>query len=116
MAKPKTKKASAKRLLPKDRVRIRLQSYDHRLIDASADKIVDVARNSKAKVVGPIPIPTRRKVFCVLRSPHVNKKSREHFEMRTHARIIDIHSPGPEFANLLSRLDLPAGVDIQVRL
>lgn len=114
--KKKTKAPSAKRPVPKNRVRIRLQSYDHRLIDTSADKIVDVAKSSKAKVVGPIPLPTRRQSFCVLRSPHVNKKSREHFEIRTHKRLIDIHSPGPEFANLLSRLDLPAGVDIQVRL
>ncbi len=113
--KPKQPTAKKERA-PKDRVRIRLQSYDHRLIDASAEKIVDVAKNSKAKVVGPIPLPTRRRVFCVLRSPHVDKKSREHFEIRTHKRLIDIHSPGPEFANLLSRLDLPAGVDIQVRL
>ncbi len=116
MTKSKTKKASAKRETPANRVRIRLQAYDHRLIDTSAEKIVEVAKNAKAKVVGPIPLPTRRQVFCVLRSPHVNKKSREHFEIRTHKRLIDIHSPGPEFANLLSRLDLPAGVDIQVRL
>ena len=116
MTKSKTKKASSKQQTPTDRVRIRLQAYDHRLIDTSTEKIVEVANNAKANVVGPIPLPTRRQVFCVLRSPHVNKKSREHFEMRTHKRLIDIHSPGPEFANLLSRLDLPAGVDIQVLL
>lgn len=98
------------------RVRIRLKSYDHRLLDASATKIVDVAQEAQGKVVGPIPLPTRRQVFCVLRSPHVNKKSREHFEMRTHKRLIDIIEPGPEFAAQLSRLDLPAGVDIEVRL
>jgi small subunit ribosomal protein S10 len=99
-----------------NRVRIKLQSYDHRLVDISAEKIVDVAKNSKAQVVGPIPLPTRRQVFCVLRSPHVNKSSREHFQFLTHKRLIDIHNPGPEFAGLLSKLDLPAGVDIQVRL
>ncbi len=105
-----------KRAPKQNRVRIRLKSYDSRLIDASAAKIVDVAKNAQGKVVGPIPLPTRRQVFCVLRSPHVNKKSREHFEIRTHKRLIDIIDPGQDFANQLSRLDLPAGVDIEVRL
>ncbi|HEY9686404.1 MAG TPA: 30S ribosomal protein S10 [Coleofasciculaceae cyanobacterium] len=107
-----TKKKSTRQ----NRVRIRLKSYDSRLIDASAMKIVDVAKNAQGKVVGPIPLPTDRQVFCVLRSPHVNKKSREHFEIRTHKRLIDIIDPGQDFANQLSRLDLPAGVDIEVRL
>lgn len=108
---------TAKKKTPKqNRVRIRLKSYDSRLIDASAQKIVDVAKNAQGKVVGPIPLPTRRQVFCVLRSPHVNKKSREHFELRTVKRLIEIHDPGPDFASQLSRLDLPAGVDIEVRL
>lgn len=105
-----------KKALKRNRVRIRLQSFDHRLIDASAEKIVDVAKNAQGKVVGPIPLPTERQVFCVLRSPHVDKKSREHFEIRTHKRLIDIIDPGQEFAAQLSRLDLPAGVDIEVRL
>lgn len=105
-----------KRAPKHNRVRIRLKSYDSRLIDASAAKIVDVAKNAQGKVVGPIPLPTRRQVFCVLRSPHVNKKSREHFEIRTHKRLIEIQDPGADFANQLSRLDLPAGVDIEVRL
>ncbi len=99
-----------------NRVRIRLKSYDSRLIDTSAQKIVDVAKNAQGKVVGPIPLPTDRQVFCVLRSPHADKKSREHFEIRTHKRLIDIIDPGQDFANQLSRLDLPAGVDIEVRL
>ncbi|MBK8190502.1 MAG: 30S ribosomal protein S10 [Vampirovibrionales bacterium] len=120
MAKPapqqQDRKAPSRRRSPKDRVRIRLQAYDHRLVDVSAEKIIDVAKNAKARVVGPIPLPTCRHIFCVQRSPHADKKSREHFELRIHVRLIDIHSPGPEFANLLSRLDLPAGVDIQVRL
>ncbi len=98
------------------RVRIKLQSYDVRLLDQSSEKIVDVARNAKARVVGPVYLPTRRRLFCVLRSPHVNKKSREHFQLLTHKRLIEVHNPGPEFAALLSKLDLPAGVDIQVRL
>ncbi len=106
-----TKKKSSK-----TRVRIRLKSYDSRLIDASAAKIVDVARNAQGEVVGPIPLPTDRKSFCVLRAPHADKKSREHFEIRIHKRLIDIKEPGQDFANQLSRLDLPAGVDIEVRL
>jgi small subunit ribosomal protein S10 len=99
-----------------NRVRIRLQSYDHRLIDASAQKIVDVAKEAHGKVVGPIPLPTHRKIFCVNRAPHVDKKSREHFGLLTHKRLIDIIDPGQDFASQLSRLDLPAGVDIAVRL
>lgn len=98
------------------RVRIKLQSYDVRLLDQSSEKIVEVARSAKAKVVGPVYLPTRRRLFCVLRSPHVNKKSREHFQLLTHKRLIEVQNPGPEFAALLSKLDLPAGVDIQVRL
>jgi small subunit ribosomal protein S10 len=107
---------SKKKKTKQNRVRIRLSSFDHRLIDASAEKIVDVAKNAQGKVVGPIPLPTDRRVFCVLRSPHVDKKSREHFEIRTHKRLIDILDPGQEFASQLSRLDLPAGVDIKVLL
>ncbi|XVJ51116.1 MAG: 30S ribosomal protein S10 [Vampirovibrio sp.] len=99
-----------------NRVRIRLQSYDHRLIDTSASKIVDVVKSSDAKLVGPIPLPTQRRIFCVLRSPHVNKDSREHFEIRIHKRLIDIMDPGPDLVSQLSKVDLPAGVDIEVRL
>jgi small subunit ribosomal protein S10 len=99
-----------------NRVRIRLKSFDHRLLDTSADKIVDVARNAQGRVAGPIPLPTERKVYCVLRSPHVDKKSREHFEIRLHKRLIEVIDPGHEFAAQLSRLDLPAGVDIEIRL
>ncbi|MDX2086011.1 MAG: 30S ribosomal protein S10 [Candidatus Melainabacteria bacterium] len=108
---------SKKQRVPKrPRIRIRLQSYDHRLIDASAAKIVDVAKNAQGKVVGPIPLPTLRRSFCVLRSPHADKKSREHFELRVHKRLIDILDPNQDFAQQLSRIDLPAGVDIEVRL
>ncbi|MEM0952439.1 MAG: 30S ribosomal protein S10 [Cyanobacteria bacterium P01_H01_bin.74] len=108
--------AKSKKKPKQNRVRIRLKSYDCRLIDLSAQKISDVAKSAMGEVVGPIPLPTRRKSFCVLRSPHVNKKSREHFEIRIHSRLIDILNPGQDFASLLSRLDLPAGVDIEVRL
>ena len=99
----------------KQRIRVCLKAYDHRLIDASAEKIIETAKRIDAKVSGPVPLPTRRRVQCVLRSPHVDKKSREHFEMRTHKRIIDIY-PTNQNSEELFRLDLPAGVDIEVKL
>jgi small subunit ribosomal protein S10 len=100
----------------RQRIRVCLKSYDHRLIDASADKIVETAKRTDAKVAGPIPLPTRRRVYCVLRSPHVDKKSREHLEMRIHKRIVDILDPTQQTTEELSRMDLPAGVDIEVKL
>jgi len=100
----------------KHRIRVCLKAFEHRLIDASAEKIVQTAKQTGAEVAGPIPLPTRRRLYCVLRSPHVNKKSREHFESRTHKRIIDIHNPTKQTTEELSRLDLPAGVDIEVKL
>ena len=100
----------------RQRIRVCLKAYDHRLIDASAEKIVETAKRTDAKVAGPIPLPTRRRVYCVLRSPHVNKKSREHFEIRVHKRIIDILDPTQQTTEELSRMDLPAGVDIEVKL
>lgn len=99
-----------------EKIRIRLKAYDHKLIDASTEKIVDTARRTGARIVGPVPLPTRKNVFCVLRSPHVDKKSREHFEIRTHKRLIDIMEPNPKTVDALMRLDLPAGVDIEVKL
>jgi small subunit ribosomal protein S10 len=99
-----------------NRVRIRLTAYDHRVLDISTEKIIEVLKNDQGKLVGPVPLPTKIRRFCVLRSPHVDKKSREHFEMRIHRRLIDIIDPGQEFAAQLSRLDLPAGVDIEVKL
>lgn len=98
------------------RIRVCLKAYDHRLIDTSAEKIVDTAKRTDARVAGPIPLPTRRRVYCVLRSPHVDKKSREHFETRIHKRVIDIIEPTPQTTEELSRMDLPAGVDIEVKL
>ncbi len=100
----------------KSRIRVCLKAYDHRLIDVSAEKIVEAAKQTGADVAGPIPLPTRRRIYCVLRSPHVDKKSREHFESRTHKRIIDILNPTRQTTEDLSRLDLPAGVDIEVKL
>lgn len=100
----------------KHRIRVCLKAFEHRLIDASAEKIVQTAKQTGAEVAGPIPLPTKRRIYCVLRSPHVDKKSREHFESRTHKRIIDIHNPTKQTTEELSRLDLPAGVDIEVKL
>ena len=99
----------------KNRIRVCLKAYDHKLIDVSAEKIVETAKRTNAKVAGPIPLPTKRRIYCVLRSPHVDKKSREHFEMRTHKRIIDIYEPTQQTMEELRRLDLPAGVDIEAR-
>ena len=99
----------------KNRIRVCLKAYDHKLIDVSAEKIVETAKRTEAKVAGPIPLPTKRRMYCVLRSPHVDKKSREHFEMRTHKRIIDIYEPTQQTMDELRRLDLPAGVDIEAR-
>jgi len=98
------------------KVRIRLQAYDHRLLDASADKIVETAKRTGAQVAGPIPLPTEKNIYTILRSPHVNKDSREQFEMRTHKRLIDIIEPTPKTMDSLMRLDLPAGVDIEIKL
>ena len=99
----------------KNGIRVCLKAYDHKLIDVSAEKIVETAKRTDAKVAGPIPLPTKRRIYCVLRSPHVDKKSREHFEMRTHKRIIDIYEPTQQTMDELRRLDLPAGVDIEAR-
>ena len=94
------------------RIRIRLKSYDHEVLDRSAREIVDTVTATGAHVVGPVPLPTERNVWCVIRSPHKHKDSREHFEMRTHKRLIDIHLPTPSTIDKLRGLSLPAGVDI----
>ena len=98
------------------KIRIRLKAYDHRLIDASAEKIVETAKRTGAQVSGPVPLPTEKNIYTILRSPHVNKDSREQFEMRTHKRLIDILEPTPKSMDSLMRLDLPAGVDIEIKL
>ena len=98
------------------KIRIRLKAYDHEVIDQSARKIVDQAVRTGAKIAGPVPLPTERNVYCVIRSPHKDKDSREHFEMRTHKRLIDILDPTPKTVDSLMRLDLPAGVDIEIKL
>ena len=100
----------------KQRIRIRLKAYDHELIDQSANKIVETAKRTGAKVSGPIPLPTDKEVVTILRAPHKYKDAREQFEMRTHKRLIDILSPTPKTVDALMLLDLPAGVDIEIKL
>ena len=97
------------------KIRIRLKAYDHRLLDQSTTEIVDTARRTGARVAGPIPLPTVRNRWTVLRSPHVDKKSREQFEIRTHKRLLDILQPTPETVDALIKLDLPAGVDVEIK-
>ncbi len=98
------------------KIRIRLKAYDHEIVDQSAKKIVETVQRTGASIAGPIPLPTARSLYCVIRSPHVNKDSREHFEMCTHKRMIDILDPSPKTVDSLMRLDLPAGVDIEIKL
>ena len=98
------------------RIRIRLQAYDHRVLDQAVESIVETARGSGARVVGPVPLPTRIERWTVNRSPHINKKSMDQFEMRTHKRLIDIVSPTAKTVDELKKLNLPAGVDISIRI
>jgi small subunit ribosomal protein S10 len=98
------------------KLRIKLKSYDHRILDQSVKKILETALTSGAKVKGPVPLPTRRSVYTVLRSPHVDKDSREQFEIRIHKRLIDIYDPSPDVTRSLMNIDLPAGVDIEIKL
>ena len=97
------------------RVRIRMEAYDHRSLDSSAREIVEQAKRTSAKVLGPIPLPTRIERFTVLRSPHIDKKSREQFEIRTHKRVIDILEPNPRTIEALNRLVVPAGVFVKIK-
>ncbi len=99
-----------------NRIRIKLKSYDTANLDQSSKQIVDAAQRTGATVAGPIPLPTTMRRYCVLRSPHVDKKSREHFQIATHSRLLDILDPTPETTNGLKDLDLPAGVDISIRI
>lgn len=102
--------------MAKSKIRIRLKAFDHKLLDQSAQKIVETAKKTNAKVSGPVPLPTEKNVFTVLRSPHVNKDSREQFEMRTHKRLIDIMEHTNKTIEALMRLDLPSGVEIEIKL
>ena len=102
--------------MPQPKRRIRLKAYDHRILDQSAEQIVEAAERTGAVVAGPIPLPTHIKKFTVIRSPFIDKDSREQFEIRTHKRIIDIENPSSRTVDTLMRLQLPAGVDIEVKL
>lgn len=97
------------------RIRVRLRGFDHYLVDQSARSIVQTVKRTGARISGPVPLPTRIQKFTVLRSPHVNKKSREQFEMRTHKRLIDIYEPSGDTIEALMKLELPAGVDVEIK-
>jgi small subunit ribosomal protein S10 len=98
-----------------EKIRIRLKAYDHRVLDQSTAEIVETAKRTGARVAGPIPLPTVKNKWTVLRSPHVDKKSREQFEIRTHKRLMDILDPTPQTVDALMKLDLPAGVDVEIK-
>ena len=98
------------------KIRIKLKAYEHNLIDQSSERIVETAKRTGAKVSGPIPLPTEKEIVTILRAPHKDKDSREQFEMRTHKRLIDIHNPNPRTVDAMMKLDLPAGVEIEIKL
>ena len=108
-----TKKENA---VTSEKIRIRLKAYDHVVLEQSAEKIVDTAKRTGAKVSGPVPLPTEKEIVTILRSPHKHKDSREQFEMRTHKRVIDILYPTQKTVDSLMKIDLPAGVDIEIKL
>jgi len=100
----------------KEKVRIKLKGYDHRVLDQSVLEIVNTVKVTGARISGPVPLPTRREIFTVLRGPHIDKKSREQFEIRTHKRLINILDPTPRTVDALMKLELPAGVDVEIKL
>ena len=108
--------ATTNQMVGSEKIRIRLKAYDHVILDQSAEKIVDTAKKTGAKVSGPIPLPTQKEVVTILRSPHKYKDSREQFEKRTHKRLIVINDPSKETIDALTRLEIPSGVDIQIKL
>ena len=110
------KESTAKNTVTSEKIRIRLKAYDHVVLEQSAEKIVDTAKKTGAKVSGPIPLPTKKEVVTILRSPHKHKDSREQFEMRTHKRVIDILYPTQKTVDSLMKIDLQAGVDIEIKL
>ena len=111
-----TPMADAKPEAGKQRIRIRLKAYDHKIIDQAAKQIVDTALRTGASLAGPIPLPTRRSTFTVIKSPHVYKKGREQFEMRVHKRLIDVFEPTPKTIDSLMNLSLPAGCDVEIKM
>ena len=102
--------------MDKQHIRIRLQAYDHKILDKSTIEIVNTAKRTGAQIKGPIPLPTKKEVYTVLRSPHIDKKSREQFESRTHKRLIDIIEPTPATVEALMKLDLASGVDVEIKI
>jgi small subunit ribosomal protein S10 len=102
--------------MPKQKIRIKIKGYDHRLVDQSVEQIVETAERTGAVIVGPVPLPTQIEKFCVIRSPHIDKDSREQFEIRTHKRLIDILGPTSKTIDALTQLQLPSGVEIDIRL
>jgi len=96
-------------------IRIRMKSYDHKILDDSVKEIVEVAARTGAEVVGPVPLPTKRRIYTVLRSPHVDKKSREQFEIRVHNRLIDLNKPSQQTVEALTKMDLPARVEVEIK-
>jgi small subunit ribosomal protein S10 len=102
--------------MQRQKIRIKLKSYETSALTISCEKIIETTSNTDSLSMGPIPLPTRRKIYCVLRSPHVNKDSREHFETRVHKRVIDIYDPSPKTIDSLLKLDLPAGVNIEIKI
>ena len=108
--------ATTNQMVGREKIRIRLKAYDHEILDQTAEKIVDTAKKTGTKVSGPIPLPTQKEVVTILRSPHKYKDSREQFEMRTHKRVIDILYPTQKTVDNLMKLELPAGVDIEIKL
>ena len=108
--------ATTSKVVGSEKIRIRLKAYDHVVLDQSAEKIVDTAKRTGAKVSGPIPLPTQKEIVTILRSPHKHKDSREQFEMRTHKRVIDILYPTQKTVDSLTKLELPAGVEIEIKM
>ena len=102
--------------MAQQKIRIKLRAFDHKLLDQSAERIVETAKKTGATISGPIPLPTEKSIYTILRSPHINKDSREQFEMRTHKRLIDIMNASSKTVDSLMRLDLPTGVDIELKL
>nr|QCI04293.1 ribosomal protein S10 [Anotrichium furcellatum] len=100
----------------KNKIRIKLKTYDHHLLKGSCDSILEAANRTETKILGPIPLPTKRKIYCLLRSPHVDKDSREHFELKIYSKIIDIKEPSSQTIDALMKLNIPAGVDIEIKL
>jgi small subunit ribosomal protein S10 len=101
--------------MPKDKIRIRLKAFDHKVLDQSAERIVDTVKRTGARFSGPVPLPVEKNIYCVQRCPTIDKESMEHYELRTHKRLIDILEPSPKTIDALMRLDLPSGVDIEIK-